>query len=97
MYEESENNFFHPGKSAQLRIGKNILAQFGEIHPFILQKFEINTNVNGFEIHLDQVSQFQLKTSSTKKAYNSNALQAIERDFAFYFQKILKPERLLIK
>ena len=40
-HEEVNNNFFHPGKSAQLRIGKNILAQFGEIHPFILQKFDI--------------------------------------------------------
>ena len=97
LYEESENNFFHPGKSAQLRIGKNILAQFGEIHPFILQKFEINTNVNGFEIHLDQVSQFQLKTSSTKKAYNSNALQAIERDFAFLFPKNIKAGEIINK
>ena len=43
LYEETNNNFFHPGKSAQLIIGKNILAQFGEIHPFILQKFQIKT------------------------------------------------------
>ena len=74
LYEESNNNFFHPGKSARLRIGKNILAQFGEINPFILQKFEINTNVSGFEILLDQVSQIQLKISSTKKAYDNNRL-----------------------
>ena len=97
LYEESKNNFFHPGKSAQLRIGKNILAQFGEIHPFILQKFEINTNVNGFEILLDQVSQFQLKISSTKKAYDSNALQAIERDFAFLFLKNIRAGEIINK
>ena len=97
LYEESDNNFFHPGKSAQLRIGKNILAQFGEIHPFILQKFEINTNVSGFEIFLDQVSQFQSKIISTKKAYDNNALQAIERDFAFLFPKNIKAGEIINK
>ena len=82
LYEESDNNFFHPGKSAQLRIGKNILAQFGEIHPFILQKFEINTNVSGFEILLDQLSQFQLKIASTKKAYDNNTCLLYTSDAA---------------
>ena len=53
LHENSTNNYFHPGKSAKLIIGKNVLAQFGEIHPFILQKFEIKTKVNGFEIYLD--------------------------------------------
>jgi len=97
FYEESDNNFFHPGKSAQLRIGKNILAQFGEIHPFVLQKFEINTNVNGFEIFLDQISQFQLQIKSTKKAYDNNSLQAIERDFAFLFPKNIKAGEIINK
>ncbi len=97
LYDESDNNFFHPGKSARLRIGKSILARFGEIHPFILQKFEINTNVSGFEILLDQVSKFQLKMSSTKKAYDNNALQAIERDFAFLFPKNIKAGEIINK
>ncbi len=97
LYEESDNNFFHPGKSARLRIGKSILAQFGEIHPFILQKFEINTNVSGFEILLDQVSQFQLKITSTKKAYDNNALQAIERDFAFLFPSNIRAGEIINK
>ena len=97
LYEESDNNFFHPGKSARLRIGKNILAQFGEIHPFILKKFEINTNVSGFEIVLDQISQFQSKITSTKKAYDSNTLQAIERDFAFLLPKNIKAGEIINK
>ena len=47
-YDDAKSNFLHPGKSSQLRIGKSILARFGEIHPFILHKFEIKTNVNWF-------------------------------------------------
>ena len=87
FYEKTNNSFFHPGKSAQLRIDKNIIAQFGEIHPFILQKFNIKTNVNGFEIFLDKISRFQIKKISSKNAYDNNALQVVERDFAFLFSE----------
>ena len=85
LYEDVDDDFFHPGKSAKLKIGKNTLAQFGEMHPLILQKFDIKTNVNGFEIFLDQISQFQIKKISIKNAYDNNSLLAIERDFAFLF------------
>ena len=85
IHEDSNNNFFHPGKSAQLKIGKNVLSNFGEIHPFILKKLDIKTNVSGFEIYLDHLSQFQSKKTSTRKAYDNNALQPVERDFSFLF------------
>ena len=90
VYDEFKSNFFHPGKSSQLKVGRNILARFGEIHPLILQKFEIKTNVNAFEIFLDQIEKFQKSKSSTKDAYDNNAFQTIERDFAFLFPKNIK-------
>ena len=40
IYEEVNDNFFHPGKSSKLIIGKKIIAKFGEIHPLILKKFD---------------------------------------------------------
>ncbi len=95
LHENSTNNYFHPGKSTKLRIGKNVLAQFGEIHPFILQKFQINTKVNGFEIYLDELSNFQSKKISTKKAYDNNVLQAVERDFAFLLPKDVKAHEVI--
>ena len=90
VYEDVKSNFFHPGKSAQVRIGKNVLGRFGEIHPLALQKFDIKTNVSAFEIYLDLLAQFQPKKISTKKAYDNNTLQAIERDFAFFFPKVIR-------
>jgi len=84
-YEETNTNYFHPGKSAQLKIGSKVLARFGEIHPNILKKLEIKINVNGFEIFLDNLKEFQSKKISTKSAYDNNSLQAVERDFAFLF------------
>ena len=32
-YEAISNKVFHPGKSSSLRIGKNIIANFGELNP----------------------------------------------------------------
>ena len=43
------------------------------------------TIVCGFEIFLDSLDQFQVKKTSTKKGYNNNPLQIVERDFAFLF------------
>ncbi len=87
LHEEVNESWYHPGKSSLLRIGKSIIANYGEIHPFILQKYEIENTVFGFEIFLDKIAQFNSRISSTKNAYDSNSLQAIERDFAFIFSK----------
>mgnify|MGYP005686696001 FL=1 len=35
-YEAISNKVFHPGKSSSLRIGKNIIANFGELNPVLL-------------------------------------------------------------
>ena len=90
QHEVLQNKIFHPGKSAQLRLGKNIIANFGEINPTILRRFAIKLKVFGFEIFLDLLDQFQGKKSSTKKAYDNNSLQLVERDFAFLFPKNIK-------
>ena len=90
QHENTQNMIYHPGKSAQLRLGKNIIANFGEISPLILKKFDIKIKVFGFEIFLDELGQFQLKKSSTKKSYDKNPFQLVERDFAFLFPKNIK-------
>ena len=85
-----KNKLYHPGKSVQLRLGKKIIANFGEINPLILKRYNIKITVLGFEIFLDELDQFQINKRSTKKAYDNNSLQLVERDFAFLFPKNLK-------
>ena len=87
LHEKLKSNIYHPGKSAQLRLGKKIIANFGEISPLLLKRFDIKTSVFGFEIFIDQLNQFQVKKTSTKKAYDNNPFQLVERDFAFLFPK----------
>ena len=90
QHETLQNKIYHPGKSAQLRLGKNIIANFGELSPLILKRFDIKTTVCGFEIFVDELDQFQIKKISTKKAYDNNSLQLVERDFAFLFPQNIK-------
>ena len=66
------------------------ISYYGEISPLILKRFDIKTTVFGFEIFLDELGQFQVKKSSTKKSYDNNPLQLVERDFSFLFHKNIK-------
>ena len=90
IFKTLRNNVFHPGKSAQLMLGKSIIANFGELSPLLLKRFDIKAVVCGFEIFIDKLEQFQIKKTSTKKAYDNNPYQVVERDFAFLFPKNIK-------
>ncbi len=39
--ERSTNSNFHPGRSAELRIGNDIIGVFGEVHPDVQEKMDI--------------------------------------------------------
>ena len=39
--EKSENNNFHPGRSADIKIGKVTIGTFGEIHPELAENMDI--------------------------------------------------------
>ncbi len=77
--------YYHPHRSASLKLGKNIVGYFGEVHPNITKKFDIKNRVNLFEIFVDSLP--QTKKSYNNKPYISNDLQVVERDFAFILPK----------
>lgn len=75
-------DYYHPGRSAVLRLGKNIIAQFGEIHPAILEEMGIKTTIVGFEILLDNIPQAR-KKGTAKPLLKVEKLQPVSKDFAF--------------
>ena len=89
-YEAINNKVFHPGKSSSLRIGKNIIANFGEINPILLKSLDISNTVVAFEIFTETLAQFQNKKTSTISAFDNNPFQMVERDFAFLLPKSIK-------
>ncbi len=97
IYENIKNNVFHPGKSSLLRIGKNILANFGELNPILLKSLDIGHSVVAFEIFTDTLAQFLTKKTSTISAFDNNPFQMVERDFAFLFPKSVKANDIISK
>jgi phenylalanyl-tRNA synthetase beta chain len=76
------NACYHPGRSGVLRLGKNAIAAFGEIHPKILKDMDIKVPAVGFEIFFDKLPAVKNKDKSRSKLEVSE-YQSSTRDFAF--------------
>lgn len=97
LYEKIEGQIYHPGKSSSLRLGKNMIAKFGEMHPILLKNMDVNLKVCGFEIFLDNISQFQEFRSTSRGGFVNNPYQMVERDFAFLFPKEIEANEIIKK
>jgi phenylalanyl-tRNA synthetase beta chain len=74
--------YYHPGRAAALTLGKNILGYFGELHPKIIQNYNLHGNAVGFELFLENIPLVKSKFGR-KSALQASDYQAVERDFAF--------------
>jgi phenylalanyl-tRNA synthetase beta chain len=75
--------WWHPGRSGVLRLGKNVLAEFGEIHPKVLKALDVDGRVLAFEVMLDAIPAARKKALKAKPALNLPELNPVRRDFAF--------------
>jgi phenylalanyl-tRNA synthetase beta chain len=75
--------WYHPGKSGVLQLGpQNVLAHFGELHPLILEKLDVDGPLCAFEIFLDALPEPK-RATRTRPALDVTDLQIVRRDFAF--------------
>ncbi|HLD76672.1 MAG TPA: phenylalanine--tRNA ligase subunit beta, partial [Rickettsiales bacterium] len=79
--DENAPKYYHPHRFGALKLGKNIVGYFGEIHPKIAKIFDLKIAINIFEIFVDNLP--SAKNPIKKKAFEHNDLQPIWRDFAF--------------
>ena len=87
--------WYHPGRSGTLRLGaKTILAAFGEIHPAILTKLDIEGPMVAFEIFVEKIPSRRAKSAS-RGALSISNLQMVERDFAFIADRSLSASDLI--
>ncbi len=75
--------YYHPGRSGVIRLGKNVLAYFGELHPAVLKALDIKSNVVAFEVFLDNIPLPRDAKSKAKKKLELSQLQAVDKDLAF--------------
>lgn len=75
--------WFHPGRSARLTLGpKLVLAQVGEVHPRILRAYGIKGAAVALTVLPEAVPQPRAGAAA-RPALVQNALQPVDRDFAF--------------
>ncbi len=82
---------FHPGRSAEVYIGKDLIGMIGEIHPTYGSRIGIKQGVMG-EIDLDKV----LTTKKSKvKFVPISKYPAVVRDLAFVVDQSLPASRII--
>ena len=58
--------WYHPGKSACLWLGKNLLGSFGELHPSITEAIDAEGPISVFELFFDNLPKMGKKQKSSK-------------------------------
>ncbi|MGB6231745.1 MAG: phenylalanine--tRNA ligase subunit beta, partial [Litorimonas sp.] len=89
--------YWHPGRSGRLQMGpKNVLADFGELHPRTLKALGVEGRVVAFEIWPENLPAPRKKTASKSKgALALSDLMPVHRDFAFVVPEEVRAGDLL--
>lgn len=84
LVQGSNADHWHPGRSARLQLGpKQIVAEFGELHPAVLKAMDLDGAYVGFEIRIDNLPAPKAKSGKSKGALSLSNLMPLTRDFAF--------------
>ncbi|MDR2831917.1 MAG: phenylalanine--tRNA ligase subunit beta [Rickettsiales bacterium] len=81
--ERTEKEYYHPGKSGTFSFKNKVAGYFGELHPNILNFFNIKQKVVGFEVILKNIKDLPIN----KKKFIDYKYQNVKRDFAFIVNK----------
>ncbi|WP_341814136.1 phenylalanine--tRNA ligase subunit beta [Wolbachia endosymbiont (group A) of Machimus atricapillus] len=81
--ERAEKEHYHPGKSGTLSFKNKVAGYFGELHPNILDLFDIKQKVVGFEVILENIENLPV----SRKKFIDYKYQSVKRDFAFIVNK----------
>ena len=77
--QRAEDAHLHPGRSAQILIGKDSIARFGEVHPQILENYDIGEKVYYAVIDINKFAKYG---KDNKKYTPIPKYPAVERDLA---------------
>ena len=80
-------DWYHPGRSGVFRLGPNVLASFGDIHPAVLRAMDIDGPAVGIIVNLHLIPPPRKKRgaggSAARPLLHLSPFQAVHRDFAF--------------
>jgi phenylalanyl-tRNA synthetase beta chain len=81
--QASTPSWYHPGRSGTIALGPKPLLHFGELHPRVIQAFDLKGPVAGFEIFLDSIPEAKARAGKARAKLDLSDLMPLERDFAF--------------
>ena len=84
LVQGQNRDWWHPGRSARLQLGpKNVMVEFGALHPRVLKALDADAPMLAFEIVLDAVPEPRGVKSKTRGPASLANLMPLTRDFAF--------------
>ena len=84
LAQGQNRGWWHPGRSARLQLGpKNVMVEFGALHPRVLKALDADGPMLAFEIVLDAVPEPRGAKSKTRGPAKLANLMPLTRDFAF--------------
>jgi len=88
LAQGQNRDWWHPGRSARLQLGpKNVMAEFGALHPRVLKALDADGPMLAFEIVLDAVPEPRGKGTKARGAASLAPLMPLTRDFAFLLEE----------
>ena len=77
--KEENNESYHPGRCANLKVGKDVIATFGEVHPEVLNNYGIGKRAYLAELNITKLVKY---SRANKKYVEVPKFPAVERDIA---------------
>ena len=77
---------FHPGQSAEIFMGKKIVARYGKIHPSVLNEYTKLSDIFGIEFYYENLPIDSILSKKISKLSESS-FQYSEKDFSFIFNR----------
>ena len=76
--------WWHPGRSARLQLGpKNVVAEFGALHPSVLKALDADGQMVGFELMVEALPEPKKRAGKARPRLDLSPLMPLSRDFAF--------------
>lgn len=95
--KETENNSYHPGRCANLKVGIDIIATIGEVHPEVLMNYDIEKRAYLAEVNITKLVKY---ARENKKYVEVPKFPAVERDIAMIVDESVevgKIEKIITK
>lgn len=87
IQKQRENESYHPGRCAEIKVGIDTIATFGEVHPELLDNYDIGKRAYLAEVNITKLVKY---SKANKKYVEVPKFPAVERDMAVIVDEIVE-------